>query len=151
MKRFFIFFLISAIILSVSGCKGVKKLKEALLPSPDKKQIIKPVESVELAQAIIWPKPYHFTFKHDPFRPLAGKESLISDEKIGLGDITAVRISGIVAKQARPIALLELPEGTNIFYEGDKLGKYTVKKIEPRRVILEAEGKAFMLEMGEEK
>jgi hypothetical protein len=150
-KRFFIFFLISAIILSVSGCKSVKKLKEALLPSSDKKQIIKPVESVELAQAIIWPKPYHFTFKRDPFRPLTGKESLISDEKIGLGDITAVRISGIVAKQGKPVALLELPEGTNIFYEGDKLGKYTVKKIEPRRIILEAEDGTFMLEMGEEK
>lgn len=151
MKRFFIFFLIGAILFLDTGCKRVKKLKETLLPFAEKKQTIQPVESLELAQIIVWPKPYHFTLKRDPFRPLVGVLSSVPLEKIELGDLNTVKVSGIVIGKGRPVVLLELPEGTNIFHEADKLGKYTIKKIEPKRVVLEAEGKSFILEMGEEK
>lgn len=151
MRKFFILFLTLFILFLGSGCKRIKKIKEVFLPTPEKKLVIKPVESIELAQAIVWPKPHHFTLKRDPFRPLVGVLSSVPLEKIELGDLNTVKVSGIVIGKGRPVVLLELPEGTNIFHEADKLGKYTIKKIEPKRVVLEGEGKSFILEMGEEK
>lgn len=154
MRKFFIVFLALSILFFGSGCKRIKKIKEVLLPTSEKKLAIKPVESIELAQAIVWPKPYHFSLTRDPFRPLIGVPSAVPPEKIELVDITNVRISGIVVGKGRPVVLLELPElpeGTNIFHEQDKMGKYTIKKIEPKRVILEAENKSFILKIGEEK
>lgn len=151
MRKFFILFLALFILFLGSGCKRIKKIKEVFLLTPEKKLVIKPVESIELAQIIVWPKPYHFTLKRDPFRPLVGALSSVPLEKIELGDLNTVKVSGIVIGKGKPVVLLELPEGTNIFHEADKLGKYTIKKIEPKRVVLEAEGKSFILEMGEEK
>jgi hypothetical protein len=151
MRKFFIVFLALSILFFGPGCKRIKKIKEVLLPTPERKLAIKPVESIELAQAIVWPKPHHFSLTRDPFRPLIGAPPAVIPGEIELIDISNIRISGIAVGKGRPVVLLELPEGTNIFHEQDKLDKYTIKKIEPKRVILEAENKSFILEIGEEK
>ncbi len=148
MRRLCIFFLVFLSIFVGLGCKKIKGLKEALIKPEEEKQTVKPVESTDLAQAIIWPKPYQFDVSRDPFKPLLG----IPVENIEeLVNETNIKVVGILSKEGKPLVLLETPEGVSIFREGDKIGKYTVKKIELKKVTLEKENKNFILEIGEEK
>lgn len=151
MKRLFIFFLVVLTVFSSSGCKRIKKLKQALIKPAQDKQVVRPVESIELAEAILRPKPYHFTLSRDPFRPLVGKSALISLDDIQPGEESQIKIIGILIKEAKPLALLEVKEGVAVFREGDKLAEYTIKKIEPKKVILEKEDESFVLKIEEEE
>lgn len=151
MKRFLVFALIVFIIFLNAGCKKIRKMQQDLIKAPEEKPLVLPVENVELAEAIVWPKPYHFSLPRDPFKPLVGKLSLGSSEDIELTSEAQIKVVGILIKEGKHLALLEVPMGGGIFKEGDKLGKFTIKKIEPKRVLIEKDNKISIIEIGEEK
>lgn len=152
MRKFFIFFLIPLAIFFVSGCNKAKTrlfgkgvLKEG--------QKVSKVESVELAEAILWPEPYQFKFTRDPFKPLVGEKSLFGQGGLEVTSLPYmdIRVFGILKMDGGSIVLLELPSGVSLIREGDKVGKYTVKQITADSVILEGEGKSRILEIGGEE
>lgn len=149
MKRLLVLPLVFFLLINC-GCKQIKKV--ILIEQPkEEKATIKPVESLELAEAIVRPKPYEFKLPRDPFRPLVGKWSLISEEDLEITSESQIKIIGILNKEKIPLALLEVLGTTSIFREGDKIGEYTLKKIESKKIILEKKNKISVLEIGEEK
>jgi len=56
-------------------------------------------------------------------------------------------------KKDNPATLIQFPEGASIFHQGNKVGQYILKKIEPKRLILEDEktNQSLILEIGDEK
>lgn len=152
MKRFYLFLLILAIFLGF-GCKKIKTLEKTLLSPGQERPAVKPVESIDLAQAILWPRAYNFSLTRDPFQPLTEKLSLVSPDKAEAQQESDIKVIGTLIKKEGSIALLELPAGMCIFREGDRIGRYRLKKIEPKRLILEQEkeNKSLILELGERK
>ena len=158
-RRFIIFSLsLSSVLLVIlivlvlgSGCE---KKKEGLSVEASKRKPRNPqVESVKLAEAILWPKPYRFSVSGDPFKPLIYEPSLEQadiDELLSHPDIK-INIFGILKMGDESIALLELPSGVSLVREEDKVGKYTVKSITPNKVILESDGESKILELGGEE
>ncbi len=152
MRRFFIFFLIPLAIFLISGCNKAKTKLLGKGVSKGKQKVPK-VESVELAEAILWPESYQFKFTRDPFKPLVGGKSLSGQEgveAISLPDMD-IRVFGILKMDGGSIVLLELPSGVSLIREGDKVGKYTVKQITADSVVLEGEDKSRILEIGGEE
>ena len=152
-----IFFIISlALVLLViilgSGCEGKKRdLSRKTLKREQKAQ---KVDSVRLAEAILWPRPYRFSISRDPFKPLIDESALATQEDIelfGLPEVIKINIFGILKMEGDSIALLELPSGVSLVREGDKVDRYTVKSITPNKVVLEAEGESKILELGGEE
>ena len=141
------------LVTSGLGCKKIESLQKALLKPQKEEPGIEPVENTDLAQAILWPKPYPFKLRRDPFSPLLGKEALPSPDKAQIGEESKIKVIGIAIKQDNPVAIVQLPEGAFIFRQGDKVGQYTLKSIEPKRLILEDEktNKTLILETGEKK
>ena len=153
MRKVFIFFLIPLAIFLISGCDKAKT--ELLGKGASKKgQKVSKVESVELAEAILWPEPYQFKFTRDPFKPLVGEKSLSGQQDLEAVSLpyTDIRVFGILKMDGGgSIVLLELPSGVGLIREGDRVGKYTVKQITADSVILEGEGKSRILEIGGEE
>lgn len=156
MRRSYVFFLAALAVFLGAGCKKVTALKKALTGPETDKQIIKPVETVGLAKAILLPRPYQFSLSRDPFRPLIEQVSQgpVSLDKEGSAYANpGIKLVGILKRQDKSLALLEMPqgEGVGVFREGDKLSQFTIKKIEAKRVILEKENERLILEIGDEK
>lgn len=145
-------FILQLVFLTIFLNSGCKQIKKALLITPqEEKPTVKPVENLELAQAIVWPKPYQFSLPRDPFRPLLGKLTLPFEENLEINAESQIKVVGILVKKEKALTLLEVLGVTGIFREGDKIGEYTLKKIEPKKVILEKENKISVLEIGVEK
>ena len=152
MKKLSISFLISLAIL----CAGCKQVKRAAL---GKGQLKKPVTaalekvaSPELAEAILLPKPPSISVKNDPFRPLLEEGiPLFSSSELTPSDEGDIRIIGIMKTDHKAVVLLESQGKTGLFHEGEAIGKYTVKKIEPQRLTLESDNQETILEIGRKK
>ncbi|MDD5449490.1 MAG: hypothetical protein PHO42_02705 [Candidatus Omnitrophica bacterium] len=114
---------------------------------------LKKVENVDLAKAILKPKPYQVALPRDPFKPLYGKSSLLPLEEQETETMPDFKVVGIMSKEGAPLAILETPPKGNtvLLREGTKIEKYTVKKIEPKKVILEKGDKTFILQIKEGK
>jgi type II secretory pathway component PulC len=156
MKRVLVISIMCALVFMTSGCKIAQKCLLKIKPVSAQEKpgsAIKKVESVDLAESILKPRPYQFTLPRDPFKPLFGKLSLLSpQEERDQEKPPQFKVMGILIKEGAPLALLEVPsEGTLLLREGGKIGKYTVKKIEPKQVIFEKGDKSFILQIGEEK
>lgn len=134
MRRYFTFLIVFFCIFMGLGCQNIKKRVEQKM-SP-KKDTIEKVESVELAQAILWPKPYEFTVVRDPFKPLREKV-LPSKEVTGIDANFDLKLLGIVNIEGTVIVLIESPVKVSIFRKGDKIGDYTIQKTDTNSVILE--------------
>lgn len=145
MRRSYVFLLIIIIFL-FSGCK---KVRNVLIGPEPKSERIRPIEDVDLAKAIIWPKPYQFVPTQDPFKPLLGNLSFISTENLQELAEKDIKILGILFNEKEPLVLLEKPDETEVFRKGDMLAQYKIIKIEPNKVILEKENKNYVLEIGE--
>lgn len=150
MKRRYLLIL-AVLVLFSCGCKRIKKemVSLGLAKKPEPK--VQQVESVELAEAILRPKPFQWTISRDPFKPLVGKASLLGNEDIELLSENDIEVVGILKGEDKSVVLLELPVGMGVFREGDKIDKYILKKIDSQRIILEAGGKDLILELGGEK
>ena len=152
MKGFSIFSFALLIVFLISGCESKKsELSEKRLER-EREAIV--VDSVKLAEAILWPKPYRFSIASDPFKPLIDESSLSTQEDAELvshPEHIKINIFGILKMEGDSIALLELSSGMSLVREGDKVDKYTVKSITPDRVILESEGQSRTLELGGEE
>ncbi len=150
MKRRYLLCLALLVFLSC-GCKGIKKEMAAIglakKPEPKAPQ----VASIELAEAILRPKPFSWTISRDPFKPLVGKASLLGTEDIELLSEKDIEVIGILKGEDKSVVLLELPVGMGVFREGDRIDKYILKKIDSQKVILETNGKELILELGGEK
>ncbi len=150
MKKLLILQLAFLTLFVNSGCKEIKKTL-LITPQKEEKPTLKPLENLELAQAIVWPKPYPFSLPRDPFRPLLGNLALSLEENSEINAEKQIKIVGILMRKGKPLALLEVLGVTSIFREGDKIGGYTLKKIEPKKITLEKENKISVLEIGVEK
>ena len=151
MRRLFVFSLLLLLIFLGFGCR--KAEKGLSKKTSESKQGIVEVDDIKLAEAILWTKPYQFSLSRDPFKPLTGESSLLMEEEmefLNQAD-TDIYIFGILKKEEGSIALLELPSGVGLVREGDKIGKYTVERIDSDRVILESEGERKILEIGGEE
>lgn len=139
-----------SIILSLCGCQKLKKI----LPAQFQKEepAVKPLENLELAEAIVRPKPYAFNLTRDPFKPLVGASGVPLN--LGPQTISAaaqVKVNGILLRESQRLALLEVLGKTEIYHEGDKILDYKIKKIEPKKVILEKAEGILVLEAEGEK
>ncbi len=120
-------------IVSISGCKKIKKI----IPQRAKKTAVVPkVESVELAEIIMRPKPYSFEAK-DPFKPLIGGIPQIAGIDVRLD----LNLRGIVNLGGERVALIETPSKVDVFREKDRIAGYTIENIYPDEVVLKKDNK----------
>ena len=152
MRRIFIFCL-GLLLLFGYGCK---KSSEEVSPERLRfKQEDLMVESIELAEAILGPKSFQASLPRDPFNPTFGQSYFPIHQDIEFieesgGDI---RLLGVLKMEGGSITLLEFPPGEIILRrEGDKVGDYTIKRINLDKVILESETESRILDLkgGEE-
>ena len=148
MRKIFIFCLGLLVLLFGYGCK--KSQKEVSQDRFGAKQENLRVESIELAEAILETKSYQSSFPRDPFKPLVGQPyfpgevdmEFISESS---GDI---ELLGILKMETGSITLLEFPPGEMILRrQGDKVGEYTITRINLDKVILESETESKILEL----
>ncbi len=149
MSRIFRLF-VMGMFLVIVGCSPHKKRKGGGL-SEETTRKSTTVKSVELAEAILWPKPYRFPVTRDPFKPLLWKSSL-SSGKIGVVEPeVALRLIGVVVLGDEAVALIGVGDKTSTVHEGDNLGGYKVERITPGEVVLDRGKKKLVLKMkGEE-
>lgn len=148
MKKILVLILLASVVFLNSGCKQIKK---PFVQPREKEPTVKPVESIELAEVLLKPRPQRITLSADPFMPLVGDLSLVGTEEIELTSDAQLKVVGILSRHEEPLALLEIPTGMAVLRQGDKIGKYQVKKIEPQKVILEKEGQISVLKIREEE
>jgi hypothetical protein len=135
------------------GCNKIEGLRKVMLHPRKEQSPIKPVESMDLAEAILWPQPYSLELQRDPFQPLSGTAAPLTPYKAKIDGESKIKVIGIAMKKNNPVALIRLPEGTFIFRQGNKVDQYILKKIEPKRLILEDEktNQSLILKIGDEK
>jgi len=150
MKRIFLIYLMISLVFLFSGCKKVKKTLVGRLLPP--KSEMEQVKSIELAEAILWPKPYQFSLPADPFRPLIRQSSLSGQLEMESKLLEAeIEVLGLLLMEDDAIALLGGPTGIALVHKGDKIGRYTVKSIFLDRVVLEDEEKSIILKLKKEE
>lgn len=148
--------LILALVFSISteGCVKKTRGRARAKDLAEKKEETAPVINMDLdlAQQILWPKPYEVKITRDPFEPLTGMPVTVITPS-GSAEIapTALKVVGILCKQEGSVALLESSEGPQVLRQGDKIGQCMIKKIETKQVTLEENGKEFILELGEDE
>ncbi len=105
-------------------------------PSPKKPRIVfERVQSLDLAQALVWPKPYTLKLNRDPFMPLLGKFKSISGDPAA-DEKPEIYLRGVVNVGDKGFALIESPLRTKTYKEGDLVEGYSVYKIESKSVVL---------------
>lgn len=116
------------------------------LPKTETKASVAASKNLDLAAAILMPKPNNVKFNRDPFMPLSG-----SFYKAGSNGASGeMRLVGILYKDQAPLALMETFDGPGVFKKGDKIGEYTVLKIYSKRIILQKGKKHYTFELGDE-
>jgi len=147
MRKIFIFSL--GLLLLLGGCK--KSVEEASRERLRAKQEDLRVESIELAEAILGPKSFQASLPRDPFNPTFGGQPY-SPIQPDIGFIEEsegdIKLLGILKMEGGSITLLEFPPGEMILgREGDKVGEYTIKRINLDKIILESKTESKILEL----
>lgn len=128
MRKYYILIFVFLMMINISGCKKIKRV----IPQRAKKTTVVPkVESVELAEIIMRPKPYYFEAR-DPFKPLIGGISQIAGIDVRLD----LNLRGVVDLGNERVALIESPSKVEVFREKDKIAGYTIENIYPDEVVL---------------
>lgn len=139
MRKYYILIFVFLMMVSISGCKKIKKV----IPQRAKKTAVVPkVESVELAEIIMRPKPYYFEAK-DPFKPLIGGISQITEIDVKLD----LNLRGVVDLGNERVALIETPSKVEVFREKDEIAGYTIESIYPDEVVLRKDENRVVLKI----
>ena len=146
----FKFTLLLAVFAVFLGCDTAnrvflksKKAVEEMLPGAGKKTDY--TRDLDLAKSILRPKPVDISLKKDPFRPLAAK--LGFSQGAVLSESPDLVLTGILASEEEPLALISGLKQSFCCAENDSVGDWTVKSIEKDRVILEKKGKSITLKL----
>ncbi|OQX79899.1 MAG: hypothetical protein B6D56_06160 [Candidatus Omnitrophica bacterium 4484_70.1] len=138
-KKYYILIFVFLMMISMNGCKKIKKI----IPQRAKKTTVVPkVESVELAEIIMRPKPYSFEAK-DPFKPLIGGIPQIAGIDVKLD----LNLRGVVDLGKERLALIESPSKVDVFREKDRIAGYTIENIYPDEVVLKKDKNVVVLKI----
>lgn len=147
--RFFVVMLsLYLVCFATVGCKKVKK-KMLKQPFSEEQKQNEKVESVNLAKAILLPKPYKFKVQKDPFKPLLGK-TYVSEDDEDTETSLSLQLIGVVTLGDYSAALLRSPAKSGVFQVGETIDSYRIEKITSSEVVLTKGKEKVVLKMGGE-
>ncbi|MDP8265429.1 MAG: hypothetical protein P9M07_00605 [Candidatus Aceula meridiana] len=114
------------------------------------------IQDIELAKALVWPKPREISFERDVFRPLvgegAGSASITGrtgeEGNTQVADLDRFVLTATFLSDNSIAYIKPKDEGKAFFvHVGEKIGSAVVKEIKRNEVIVELEGQEIFLKI----